>query len=125
MKKVISLADAPKAVGPYSQAIEKNGVLFLSGQIPLDPLSGQIVGNTIEQQTQQIFKNMNAVLSAAGYSLDDVVKTTVFLTNIDDFATVNAVYGRYFTTEAPARSAVAVMALPKGAMVEIEAIAIK
>ncbi|MBQ7387928.1 MAG: RidA family protein [Paludibacteraceae bacterium] len=125
MKKVISSADAPKAVGPYSQAIEKNGVLFLSGQIPLDPLSGQIVGNTIEQQTQQIFKNMNAVLSAAGYSLDDVVKTTVFLTNIDDFATVNAVYGRYFTTEAPARSAVAVMALPKGAMVEIEAIAIK
>ena len=100
-------------------------MLFLSGQIPLDPLSGQIVGNTIEQQTQQIFKNMNAVLSAAGYSLDDVVKTTVFLTNIDDFATVNAVYGRYFTTEAPARSAVAVMALPKGAMVEIEAIAIK
>lgn len=125
MKKVISSADAPKAVGPYSQAIEKNGVLFLSGQIPLDPLSGQIVGNTIEQQTQQIFKNMNVVLSAAGYSLDDVVKTTVFLTNIDDFATVNAVYGRYFTTEAPARSAVAVMALPKGAMVEIEAIAIK
>ena len=125
MKKVISSADAPKAVGPYSQAIEKNGVLFLSGQIPLDPLSGQIVGNTIEQQTQQIFKNMNAVLSAAGYSLDDVVKTTVFLTNIDDFATVNAVYGRYFTTEAPARSAVALMALPKGAMVEIEAIAIK
>lgn len=125
MKKIISSADAPKAVGPYSQAIEKNGVLFLSGQIPLDPLSGQIVGNTIEQQTQQIFKNMNAVLSAAGYSLDDVVKTTVFLTNIDDFATVNAVYGRYFTTEAPARSAVAVMALPKGAMVEIEAIAIK
>lgn len=125
MKKVISSADAPKAVGPYSQAIEKNGVLFLSGQIPLDPLSGQIVGNTIDQQTQQIFKNMNSVLSAAGYSLDDVVKTTVFLTNIDDFATVNAVYGRYFTTEAPARSAVAVMALPKGAMVEIEAIAIK
>lgn len=125
MKKVISSADAPKAVGPYSQAIEKNGVLFLSGQIPLDPLIGQIVGNTIEQQTQQIFKNMNAVLSAAGYSLDDVVKTTVFLTNIDDFATVNAVYGRYFTTEVPARSAVAVMALPKGAMVEIEAIAIK
>ena len=125
MKKIISSADAPKAVGPYSQAIEKNGILFLSGQIPLDPLSGQIVGNTIEQQTQQIFKNMNSVLSAAGYSLDDVVKTTVFLTNIDDFATVNAVYGRYFTTEAPARSAVAVMALPKGAMVEIEAIAIK
>ena len=125
MKKVISSADAPKAVGPYSQAIEKNGVLFLSGQIPLDPLSGQIVGNTIEQQTQQIFKNMNAVLRAAGYSLDDVVKTTVFLTNIDDFATVNAVYGRYFTTEAPARSAVALMALPKGAMVEIEAIALK
>lgn len=125
MKKIISSADAPKAVGPYSQAIEKNGILFLSGQIPLDPLSGQIVGNTVEQQTQQVLKNLNAVLNAAGCSLDDVVKTTVFLTNIDDFATVNAVYGRYFTTEAPARSAVAVMALPKGAMVEIEAIAIK
>lgn len=125
MKKIISSADAPKAVGPYSQAIEKNGMLFLSGQIPLDPLSGQIVGNTVEQQTQQVLKNMNAVLSAAGCSLDDVVKTTVFLTNIDDFATVNAVYGRYFTTEFPARSAVAVKALPKGAMVEIEAIAIK
>lgn len=125
MKKIISSADAPKAVGPYSQAIEKNGILFLSGQIPLDPLSGQIVGNTVEQQTQQVLKNMNAVLNAAGCSLDDVVKTTVFLTNIDDFATVNAVYGRYFTTEFPARSAVAVKALPKGAMVEIEAIAIK
>lgn len=125
MKKIISSADAPKAVGPYSQAIEKNGILFLSGQIPLDPLSGQIVGNTVEQQTQQVLKNMNAVLNAAGCLLDDVVKTTVFLTNIDDFATVNAVYGRYFTTEFPARSAVAVKALPKGAMVEIEAIAIK
>lgn len=125
MKKIISSADAPKAVGPYSQAIEKNGILFLSGQIPLDPLSGQIVGNTVEQQTQQVLKNMNAVLNAAGCSLDDVVKTTVFLTNIDDFATVNAVYGRYFKTEFPARSAVAVKALPKGAMVEIEAIAIK
>lgn len=125
MKKIISSADAPKAVGPYSQAIEKNGILFLSGQIPLDPLSGQIVGNTVEQQTQQVLKNLNAVLNAAGCSLDDVVKTTVFLTNIDDFATVNAVYGRYFTTEFPARSAVAVKALPKGAMVEIEAIAIK
>lgn len=125
MKKIISSADAPKAVGPYSQAIEKNGILFLSGQIPLDPLSGQIVGNTVEQQTQQVLKNMNAVLNAAGCSLDDVVKTTVFLTNIDDFSTVNAVYGRYFTTEFPARSAVAVKALPKGAMVEIEAIAIK
>ena len=125
MKKIVVTENAPKAIGPYSQAVEKNGMLFLSGQIPLNPLTGEVVGNTIELQVKQIFENMSAVLRAANYSFSDIVKTTVFLTNMNDFSVVNTVYASYFDEKFPARSAVAVTALPKGVLVEIEAIAIK
>jgi len=125
MKKIVETKNAPKAIGPYSQAVEKNGMLFLSGQIPLNPLTGEVVGNTVELQAKQIFENMSAVLRAASYSFSDIVKTTVFLTNMNDFTVVNAVYTSFFDKDFPARSAVAVTALPKGVLVEIEAIAIK
>ena len=125
MKTVIATTAAPGAIGPYSQAIEANGFVFVSGQIPLDPATGAFVPGGVEAQAEQSLKNLKAVLEAAGYSLADVVKTTVFLTNMGDFAAVNAVYARFFTAECPARSAVQVGALPKGALVEIEAIAAK
>ena len=125
MKKIVVTENAPKAIGPYSQAVEKNGMLFMSGQIPLDPLTGEIVGETAEEQAKQILKNMFAILSAAGYSFDDIVKTTIFLTNMNDFSNVNTVYSSSFNKDFPARSAVAVTALPKGVLVEIEAIAMK
>ena len=125
MKTVISTTAAPGAIGPYSQAIEANGLVFVSGQIPLDPATGAFVPGGVEVQAEQSLKNLKAVLEAAGCSLADVVKTTVFLTNMGDFAAVNEVYARFFTAECPARSAVQVGALPKGALVEIEAIAAK
>lgn len=125
MKTVISTTAAPGAIGPYSQAIEANGLIFVSGQIPLDPATGAFVPGGVEVQAEQLLKNLKAVLEAAGCSLADVVKTTVFLTNMGDFAAVNEVYARFFTAECPARSAVQVGALPKGALVEIEAIAAK
>ncbi len=125
MKTVITTTAAPGAIGPYSQAIEANGLVFVSGQIPLDPATGAFVPGGVEVQAEQSLKNLKAVLEAAGCSLADVVKTTVFLTNMGDFATVNEVYARFFTAECPARSAVQVGALPKGALVEIEAIAAK
>jgi len=123
MKNVISTDKAPQAVGPYSQAIKADSLIFLSGQIPLDPATGVIVGDTAAEQAEQVLKNIGEVLKAAGASYPDVVKTTVFLTDINDFAAVNEVYKRFFTEKYPARSAVAVAALPKGAKVEIEAIA--
>ena len=125
MKSVIATTAAPGAIGPYSQAIEANGFVFVSGQIPLDPATGAFVPGGVDAQAEQSLKNLQAVLSAAGCSLGDVVKTTVFLTNMQDFAFVNAVYAKFFEQECPARSAVQVGALPKGAMVEIEAIAVK
>ena len=125
MKTVITTTAAPGAIGPYSQAIEANGLIFVSGQIPLDPATGAFVPGGVEVQAEQSLKNLKAVLEAAGCSLADVVKTTVFLTNMGDFAAVNEVYARFFTAECPARSAVQVGALPKGALVEIEAIAAK
>ena len=125
MKTVIATTAAPGAIGPYSQAIEANGLVFVSGQIPLDPATGAFVPGGVEAQAEQSLKNLKAVLEATGCSLADVVKTTVFLTNMGDFAAVNAVYARFFTAECPARSAVQVGALPKGALVEIEAIAAK
>ena len=125
MKTVITTTAAPGAIGPYSQAIEANGLVFVSGQIPLDPATGAFVPGGVEVQAEQLLKNLKAVLEAAGCSLADVVKTTVFLTNMGDFAAVNEVYARFFTAECPARSAVQVGALPKGALVEIEAIAAK
>ena len=120
--KQIETAHAPAAVGPYTQAIEANGILYTSGQIPLDPRSGRIDAEGIEAQTAQAIRNLAAVLEAAGSSLEKVVKTTCFLRSMDDFAAFNAVYAECFPGK-PARSCVAAAALPKGALVEIEAIA--
>lgn len=125
MKKVIATTAAPGAIGPYSQAIEANGFVFASGQIPIDPATGAFVPGGVEEQVEQVLKNMKAVLAAADCTLSDVVKTTVFLTDMGDFAKVNAVYGKYFTDLCPSRSAVQVGALPKGALIEMEAIAVK
>ncbi|MGN1081642.1 MAG: RidA family protein [Acutalibacteraceae bacterium] len=122
MIKKISTDKAPKAIGPYSQAVLCGGMLYTSGQIALSPESGELVGDSIEEQTEQIMKNLSAVLAKAGTSFDNVVKTTCFLAEITDFAAFNEVYGKYITS-APARSCVAVKALPKGALAEVEVIA--
>ena len=124
MKEIQSTA-APAAIGPYSQAIEANGMVFASGQIPIDPSTGNIVEGGIEQQTHQSLRNVKAVLEAAGTDLAHVVKTTVFLSSITDFVNMNEVYAQYFSQPFPARSAVAVKDLPKGALVEIEVLAVK
>ena len=118
----ISTDKAPKAIGPYSQAILCGGMLYTSGQIALSPESGELVGDNIAEQTEQIMKNLSAVLAEAGTSFDNVVKTTCFLADIADFAAFNEVYGKYITS-APARSCVAVKSLPKGALAEVEVIA--
>ncbi len=122
MIKKISTDKAPKAIGPYSQAVLCGGMLYTSGQIALSPESGELVGENIAEQTEQIMKNLSAVLEKAGTSFDNVVKTTCFLADIADFAVFNEVYGRYITS-APARSCVAVKSLPKGALAEVEVIA--
>ena len=122
-KQVVTTPDAPKAIGPYSQAIKAGGLVFTAGQIPLDPSTGQIVGVDAAAQADRVLKNLQAVLQAAGTDLEHVVKTTVFPKNISDFATVNEVYGRYFRDSPPARSTVQVANLPREALVEIEAIA--
>jgi 2-iminobutanoate/2-iminopropanoate deaminase len=124
MKRIISTTDAPAAVGPYSQAVEAAGTLWISGQIPLDPATGTMpVG--IEAQTEQVFANIEAILQAAGYTFDDVVKSTVLLADMADFATVNAIYARRYTRDMHARAAYQVAALPLGARVEIETVAVK
>lgn len=120
--KTIETKNAPAAIGPYTQAKEINGLVYTSGQIPINPVSGQIEAADITGQTEQAIKNLDAVLNAAGSSLEKVIKTTCFLKNIGDFAVFNEVYGKYFTGK-PARSCVEVAALPKGALVEIEVIA--
>jgi 2-iminobutanoate/2-iminopropanoate deaminase len=120
---VITTGRAPAAIGPYSQAVRSGSFLFCSGQIPLDPATGQLVEGGIEAQTAQVLDNLTAVLAAAGLTLRDVVKTTVFLVSMDDFPAMNEVYARYFDEDPPARSTIGVAALPKGARVEIEAIA--
>ena len=125
MKRVITTAAAPSAIGPYSQAIEANGFVFVSGQLPLDPATGAFVDGGIAEQAEQSIKNLLAVLKAAGCTADDVVKTTVFMIDIGDFALVNEIYGRYFSGECPARCAMQAGALPNGALIEIEAIAAK
>ncbi|MDD2452534.1 MAG: RidA family protein [Synergistaceae bacterium] len=125
MKKVISTDKAPAAVGPYSQAIKAGNFLFCSGQIPVDPSTGQFVEGGVEQQAEQVLRNVKAVLEGAGYSLSDVIKATVFAVNMADFAAVNGVYARFFEKEPPARSFVEVGALPKGALVEVEVVAWK
>ncbi|MBQ3482923.1 MAG: RidA family protein [Clostridia bacterium] len=122
MAKKIATEKAPAAIGPYSQAIVTGGLVFTSGQIPLDPATGTMVGTDITAQTEQVMQNLGAVLAAAGSSYEKAVKTTCFLADIADFAAFNAVYGKYFT-EKPARSCVAVKELPKGALVEVEVIA--
>ena len=121
MKK-ISTEKAPAAVGPYSQAMEMNGMVYTSGQIGLDPATGGMVGTTIEEQAEQVMKNLTAVLEAAGTGPENAVKTLCFLTDMNDFAAFNAIYARYFTGN-PARSCVEVRALPKGAVCEVEVIA--
>jgi len=125
MKKIINTPNAPAAIGPYSQAVEANGTLYISGQVPINPAAGKIKATDITAQTEQVFANINAILTEAGYSFSDVVKSTVFLADIADFAAMNDVYKKYYQTECPARSAFAVKALPLGALVEIETIAVK
>lgn len=124
MKKIISTSKAPAAVGPYSQAVEAAGTLYVSGQIPLDPSTGKMPEG-IGAQTEQVFANIGAILAEAGYGFGDVVKCTVLLSDIADFAAVNAVYAKYYTHQMPARAAYQVAALPLGALVEIETIAVK
>ena len=121
--KTISTANAPAAIGPYAQGNIAGGLLFASGQIPLDPETGELVGSTIEEQTAQVMKNVAAILEAAGTDFDHVVKTTCFLDDMNDFAAFNAEYAKSFGEVRPARSAVAVEKLPKGALVEVEVIA--
>ena len=123
MKEIITAPNAPKAGGPYSTAVRQNGLVFLSGQIPLDPQSGHLVTGSIEEQTARVLENLSAVLQAAGLSLSDVVKTTVFLKDMDNFARMNEAYAKYFSTNPPARSTVEVARLPRDVQVEIEAIA--
>lgn len=121
--QIISSSNAPAAVGPYSQAVQVGNTLYCSGQIGLDPVTGQMNGSDIRSQTEQVMKNIAAVLSAAGASFENVVKTTCFLADINDFAVFNEIYANYFTGK-PARSCVAAAALPKGALVEVEVIAV-
>jgi 2-iminobutanoate/2-iminopropanoate deaminase len=123
MKRAVSTNDAPAAIGPYSQAIRSGPMLFCAGQIPLDPKTGQIVTGDVSDQTRRVLENVRAVLGAAGLGFGDIVKTTIFLTDMNDFQTVNEVYASYFRENPPARSTVGVASLPKGAKVEIEVIA--
>lgn len=123
MKKVILSQNAPAPIGPYSQAVEVGPMLYCSGQIAIDPKSGQVLSGDVKAQTELVMKNIEAVLSAANLKFQNVVKTTIFLTDMKDFVTVNEIYGRYFPENPPARSTVAVAGLPKGVQVEIEVIA--
>lgn len=124
MKDIIASEQAPKAVGPYSQAVRVGNLVFLSGQIPLDPASGQIVEGGIQEQTKRVFENLRAVLTAAGLSFENVVKTTVFLKNLADFVPMNEIYAQYFPSNPPARSTVEVARLPRDVSVEIDAMAV-
>ena len=125
MKKVILTTKAPAPIGPYSQAVMSGNTLYCSGQIPIDPTSGQVFTGDIKGQAELVMKNIDAVLSEAGLGFQNIVKTTIYLTSMNDFTAVNEVYGRYFTELPPARSTIAVAALPKGVNVEIEVLAIK
>ena len=124
MKKIIATDQAPQAIGPYSQAIVYNGIAFLSGQIPFDPATGQVVEGGIEEQTDRVLKNIAGLLTACGSSMDKVLKTTVFLKDMGEFAKMNEVYGRYFSVNPPARSTVEAARLPRDVKVEIETIAV-
>jgi 2-iminobutanoate/2-iminopropanoate deaminase len=124
VKEIVQTADAPHAIGPYSQAIKTNGLVFASGQIPTDPATGQFVSGGIAEQTEQVLKNLQAVLRAAGSDLSHIVKTTVFLADMNEFAAMNEVYGKFFSEDPPARATVEAARLPRDARVEIEAIAL-
>ncbi len=124
MKEIIYTKNAPEPIGPYSQAIKVDSTVYVSGQIPLDPKSGHIVSNKVEEQTHQVISNLKSVLAAAGLTLEDVVKTSIFLTDLSQFGTVNEIYGSYFASSAPARETVEVKALPKGSQVEISCVAV-
>ncbi len=123
-KQVVNTDQAPAAIGPYSQAVKVGEMVFISGQIPIDPATGDIVQGDIKAQTRQVLTNLNAVLTAAGSSLEKTVKTTVYITNMDEFTQVNEVYSEFFTDQPPARACVEVSRLPKGVAVEIDAIAV-
>lgn len=125
MKRIIKTADAPAAIGPYSQAVESNGILYISGQIPIDPATGKLVEGDIKIQTARVLKNLEAILTEAGYTTSDVVKTTCLLSTMTDFKAMNEVYSLHFKADQPARAAFAVKELPLGALIEIEAVALK
>jgi len=125
MNKIIHTEKAPAAVGPYSQAVEANGMLFISGQIPLSPETGKIVEGGIVEQTEQVMQNIEAILTEAGYKFTDVIKSTCLLSDMANFGAMNEVYGKYYASNPPARAAFAVKGLPLGVMVEIETIAVK
>jgi len=124
-KKVVATKEAPQAIGPYSQAIKAGGFVFTAGQIPIDPATGKLVEGDVKVQTERVLKNLSAVLAAAGSSMDRVVKTTVFLKNMSDFPAMNEVYGQFFKNDPPSRSTVQVAALPKDAVIEIDAVALQ
>ncbi len=124
MKQIVTTDRGPRAIGPYAQAVRANGLLFVSGQIPLDPATGQMIEGDIAQQTLRVLENLKGIVEASGSSLERVVKTTVYLADIADFAAMNEVYARYFSENPPARATVAVKDLPRGARVEIELIAL-
>jgi 2-iminobutanoate/2-iminopropanoate deaminase len=124
MREVVSTKDAPQAIGPYSQAIKANGFVFTSGQIAIDPATQQVVAGDVAAQTDRVLRNLSEILEAAGSGLGKVVRTTVFLKHMDDFAAMNKVYGQYFSSDAPARSTVEVVRLPKDVLVEIDVIAL-
>ncbi len=123
MKKIINTTNAPSAIGPYSQAVQTGNLIFISGQLPIDPKTGEFAGDDVSTQTKQALENMKAILKSEGLSMENVVKTTVLLKNIGDFAAMNEVYATFFENDFPARAAYEVAALPKAALVEIEAIA--
>ena len=124
MRDIISTPDAPKAIGPYSQGIKANGFVFVSGQVAIDPSTQQVVSGDVAAQTEQVIKNLSGILKAAGTSLDQVVRSTVFLKSMNDFGAMNEVYGKFFTSNPPARSTVEVSRLPKDVLVEIDVIAL-
>lgn len=124
MRKAVATESAPKAIGPYSQAIRAGSLLFVSGQVPIDPATGQIIDGAIAAQTHRVFRNISEILKAGGASLDHVVRTTVFLADMNDFGAMNEVYGSYFSAPAPARATVQVSRLPRDARIEIDVIAV-
>jgi len=125
MKRIIQTANAPAALGPYSQAVESGGTLYISGQIPLDPATGKLVPGGISRQTEQVMKNIGAILKEAGYAYENVVKSTCLLSNMANFKAMNEIYASYYPSEQPARAAFAVKELPLGVLIEIETIAVK